>query len=269
MTQCGRAVLASTLVCLASTWTFGGPIEVTRYDFDDHVVGDRNISFGQSPIKEVFTKVGDGFGVYQVGVSDPLPGQFLDETLTFPSDDIGVVNSHPTSGKLDAWFGAVDLFVNPDNPSGTGTAIWEFDVSDFTDLSVSIDMAAMGAFIDTGYGHPHSYNWTWSIDGSPAAALFTSSIDADGSLAYTMANGDVETYDAPLLMNGSVLNNTFQTMSATVPDSGYVLTLTLNAEGDGHYAVFVFDDLVITGVPEPATLTLLTLGALLTLRRRR
>ena len=265
MTVSGRTVLALTLVCLASTCASASAVEITRYDFDANVVGGRNLSFWHS---QFIPLSGDGFGVYQVNITDPLPDQFLDETLTHPSDDIGVVNSHPTSGKLDAWFGAVDLY-NPNNSSGTGTAIWEFNISGFTDLSVSIDMAAMGAFVDTGFGHPDSYDWTWSIDDSPAAALFTSSIDEGESLDYTMANGSVVTYVDPLLMNGTMLNNTFQTMTAVLPSDGYVLTLTLNAEGDGHKKVYVLDDIVINGIPEPATLTLLTLGGLAALRRRR
>jgi hypothetical protein len=244
--------------------------EITRFDFDANSVGGRNLSYSQSPSQGLFSIAGDGFGIYQVDVTDPLPDQFLDQTTDgSPSDNIGVVNSHPVNGKLDRWFGAVDVF-NPNNPEGTASATWEFDISGYTDISVGIDMAAMGRFLDTGFGHPDSYNWTWSVDGAPEVPLFTSSINLDGSVIYTMAGGQEVTWDDPLLMNGTTLSNAFQTITADAPGTGNVGTLTLHAEGDGHLKVYVIDDIVVEGIiPEPASLALLTIGGLLTLRRRR
>ena len=260
-----RLALALVIVFAAGA----DAVEITRYDFDDNVVGGRNLSFAQSPVQGAFHQAGDAFEVLQVDVSPEIPDQFLDETTAgHPSDELGVVNSHPVAGKLDAWFGIVDLR-NPDNTSGTGTITWEFDISGFSDISVSVDMAAMGDFDFTGAENPDAYDWTWSIDGGVPVALFTSSINEDISLDYTMASGKVVNYTDPMLMNGTCLNNNFQTISGMVVGTGDVLTVTLNGESDGHNEVYAFDDIVIEGVPEPAMLVLVAVGGLTVIRRRR
>ncbi|MEQ8211617.1 MAG: hypothetical protein RH917_17455 [Lacipirellulaceae bacterium] len=211
------------------------------------------ISFSQDPAPGAFTSPGDGFEKYQVGVSASIPFQLVDDSNNGnPLDTRGIVD---TATKTDGWFGITDT-VNDDNPTvnpdGLVSATWEFDIAGATGLSVSIDVAAMGDF-EASESTGDFFNFTYSIDGSPEQALFTSSVDEDGSAIYTLADGDMFTLNDPLSMENNAgqvieLSNVFQTLTSALGVDGDVLTINLLARADGSQEEFAFDNLEVNGI---------------------
>ncbi len=216
---------------------------LARDDFDDPIGLN---SFTQSPLPGAFSSSGDGFERFEVGVSSSIPASLVDASGNgSPIDNQGIVDE---ASKTDGWFGITDI-VNGDNPSGMGTATWEFDIAGASNLSISIDMAAMGDF----EGSSDSFEWTYAVDEGPAMALFTSSVDEAGSATYTLADGDSFLLNDPLVMNdidgnATQLSNLFQTLSASIDEIGDTLTIQLVASTDGGSEAFAFDDIVIEGV---------------------
>jgi len=206
-------------------------------------------SFTQTPAPRAFSSVADGFERYQVGVNPPIPFSLVDQSTSgSPSDTLGVVDA---ATKSDGWFGITDL-VNGDNPTGEGTATWEFDITGALSLQVSIDMAAMGDFEDSSTTGDF-FNWTYSIDGGAALSLFTSSVDEAGSATYTLADGDDVLLSDPLIIENNVgeqtqLSNLFQTLTSILSGVGDTLTIELTARADGGTEAFAFDNLIIDGI---------------------
>lgn len=238
------------------------PVECFAFDTFD--ASQRLLSFSQTPAPGAFSSAGDGFEVYQRGVSANIPFQLLDDTTTFPADTAGIVKST----KLDRWFGVTDL-ANDDNPSGQGMATWVFDITSYENMSISIDMAAMGDFEASGLADIN--NWSYSIDGGAFQALFTSSIDENASETYTLESGAQFTLDDPMSMNGALLSNDFQTLTAAVLGTGSTLTLQFFSQGDGGTEAYAFDNIQVCGqlVPAPGAAAVFGLAGLAGLRRRR
>ncbi|MEM8946825.1 MAG: hypothetical protein AAGD11_16745 [Planctomycetota bacterium] len=236
---------ANTLVTIPVSFSVGEVSQVpflARDDFDAPIGLN---SFVQSPLPGAFTSPADGFERYQVGISPSIPFGLLDQSVSGnASDTLGVVNE---ATKTDGWFGVTDLN-NDDNPSGTGVATWEFDIAGASNLSVSIDMAAMGDFESSDL-----FDWTYAIDGGNAMQLFTSSVDEAGSATYTLADGDDFLLNDPLVItdNGgspTQLSNLFQTLTSSIAGVGDTLTIQLSAAADGGSEVFAFDNIVIEGI---------------------
>ena len=200
---------------------------------------------------------GSRFDVF--GITDRTVNfDFADDSAgSFPPDSFGILRT----GKTDNVFGVEDL-TNDDNTAGAGAAAWQFDISGFVDLVLSIDFAAIGDFESSN----DRFVFSASIDGGATFDLFTSSVDEDGDLTYTFESGTTNTINDPLQINGTTLSNVFQTLSASIVGSGSLLTLNLIAGSDGGSEVFVFDNLTIDGtpamtaIPEPASATMLGLG---------
>lgn len=203
---------------------------------------------------------GDMFGITdRPSAGSALPFAIADDSLiSFPGDSQGIVDENDNG----RFFGVVDT-VNSNNSSGTGTAVWTFDISGAGALSINIDFAAMGDFESSNDSHLFEVD----IDGGGFSTIFASSIDEDGSLDYTMADGGVYTVDDPMAINGTTLNNNFQTLGAAVAGSGSTLTLRYTGGGDGGTEAFAFRNIVV--VPTPGALALLGLGSLTAIRRRR
>ncbi|MCA9262158.1 MAG: hypothetical protein KDA61_23230, partial [Planctomycetales bacterium] len=230
----------------------GDPLPFVAYDTFDETRG--RIAFSQSPLPGAYSSPGDGFEVYQAGVSATIPFAAVDDSAqVFPNDTTGVIDS---ATKTDRWFGVVDTVNNDNVPTGqpgVATAQWQFDVAGASELSVSLDMGAMGDF-EAG---EDAFNWTWSIDGSDPQPLFASSVNEASSLTYVLADGDQFTLDDPLLIAPAggdpvTLSNVLQTLTAQLPATGDVLTLLLTATTDSNNdEAYVFDNLRIDGIILP------------------
>ncbi|MDH3588605.1 MAG: PEP-CTERM sorting domain-containing protein, partial [Gammaproteobacteria bacterium] len=206
-----------------------------------------------------YSNPGDGFGIYQRGVSPTIPFALLDDSLSiFPGDTLGIIDENNTG----RFFGVTDT-VNNDPFDDTVSASWVFDIGGFNNLSVSLDIGAMGDFEDAeGFGVEDFFDLSYSIDGGPLMSLFRSFVDEDGSHTYTLSDGDTFTLNDPMTLDGVILSNMLQTFSADILGTGSELTLTLTAQGDsGSEATLVFQNLIVSA-PEPAILGLLTLGLL-------
>jgi hypothetical protein len=211
----------------------------------------------------IFSSAGDGFGKYQRGVSSSIPYGVLDDSLSYSSDSLGIIKESNT----DEFFGVTDT-ENNDN-SGIVTAIWTFDISNAEDLSLSIDMGAMGDFEASN----DYFSWTYSIDGGATTTAFESTINEDASQDYTLSDGDTFTLDDYMMVGNIVLTNDLQTLTTAILGTGSTLTLTLTAETNGGEEAFAFQNVEINGtsaVPVPAAVWLLGSGllGLIGIRRR-
>jgi hypothetical protein len=224
---------------------------ITTFNFDTVVVGGKNLSFvpvpnlANSPAGPgAFSTSGDLWGVVNESINDDV----LDDSLNDIFDDFGVL---PENFDGNA-FAAEDL-LNPDNPSGTASATWTFNIAGFTDVRLSLRAAAMGNFetaaCTTPPCFPDQYVFRASVDGSAPVVLFSAAANETVSRTYTLTRGVQVTIPDPLSMNGVLLSNAFQTFTSGILQSGTTLTLTLSGQGEGSEEVFIFDDIVLTGTP--------------------
>jgi len=202
---------------------------------------------------------GDMFGITsRVAADGGLPFGMADDSAgVFLPDSQGIIKANDNG----FFFGIVDSD-NPDNPSGVGSASWTFDITGVTGLSVNLDIAAMGDFEATD-----ANDFTWSIDGSAPAPLFTSSVDEAGNQDYMMEGGAIFNLNDPMLMNGVLLNNDFQTFAAAIADTGLMLTIAFNGGSNSGNEAFAFRNLNV--IPTPGSVALIGLGGLAAVRRRR
>lgn len=161
----------------------------------------------------------------------------------------------------NGFFGIIDTenLVN----QGPIVAEFVFDVTGMSNISVNADFVAMGDFEATD-----THAFEYSFDGVNFFPLFTAFIDEAGMQTYLMdnpANNPVVKND-PMLINGVLLDDNFQNISAAVVGTGTSLTIRYTAMQDSGSEGVGFDNLAV--VPEPSSLVLLGLSGLL-LRRRR
>ncbi|HMQ48504.1 MAG TPA: lamin tail domain-containing protein [Saprospiraceae bacterium] len=200
-----------------------------------------------TPTLNSFSDAGDAWGVYSfasttaLGIRDDSGASCT--STAFPTDNQGFIGCDFVGN----YFGIVDLENN--DFSGQANASWSFNIAGATDMTVCIDMAAMGDFESTG----DAFNFFYSIDGNTPTPLFTSSVNEAGNQGYTMDDGDVFTLDDPLLMNGVLLDENFQTFSKAIAGTGSVLTIILFAQNDGGTEAFALDNIVIKGTPGGGT----------------
>ncbi|GGX60133.1 hypothetical protein GCM10007385_31740 [Tateyamaria omphalii] len=197
-----------------------------------------------------FSSAGDGFGFFQVGAGS-VPFSLVDDSAgSFPSDDQGIIDGNSNT---DVFFGVTDT-QNNDN-DGDVSATWSFDISGADDLSLSVDVGAMGDFETSD-----SFSFTYNIDDGAEISLFDFVVDEAASLDYTLAGGSVETLNDPLTLAGSgeTLSNILQTLTGSIEGTGSTLNLTFTANADGGAEAFAFQNLIIEGTggtdePEPPT----------------
>jgi predicted extracellular nuclease len=202
-----------------------------------------------------FGSAGDGFQKYQRFVSSTIPFSVLDDSLSiFTSDSLGIIKE----GNTYEFFGATDT-VNGDN-SGPVSATWVFNISGASDLSLSIDMGAMGDFESSDY-----FVWKYSIDGGATQTSFASTVDEAGSHKYTLEGGASFTLNDPMLVDGTVLTNDLQTFTTMLSGTGSELTLTLTASTNGGTEAFAFQNIVINGMSGASAPVIASCGGDLTL----
>ncbi|WP_299547518.1 ExeM/NucH family extracellular endonuclease [uncultured Tateyamaria sp.] len=184
-----------------------------------------------------FSSAGDGFGLFQAGAGS-VPFSLIDDSAAvFPGDSLGIIDSNSNT---DVFFGATDT-QNADN-DGPVSAIWSFDIAGESNLSLSVDVGAMGDFESSD-----SFVLTYNIDGGSEMVLFEFVADEAATVDYTLAGGGVETLDDPLIVSGTgeVLSNALQTLSAELAGTGSVLNVTLTGSTDGGSEAFALQNLVI------------------------
>ena len=208
---------------------------------------------------------GDWFGVASYGAwpqAAGVPIGLADDSAVgisgsapFASDTQGIIDG--TTLATDRFFASIDT-VNGANTGGSATATWEFDIAGFTDLELTIDMAAMGDFENAD-----SYVWSYSIDGGAFQTVFASTTNEAGTQSYTMQGGAVVSLDDPLQIQGTSLNDVFQPFTVSIQGTGSVLTLQIVGTSDGGSEAFAARNIIITGnsdgvdptgpAPEPTT----------------
>ena len=82
-----------------------------------------------------------------------------------------------------------------------------------------------------------------------------------------MDGGAVVNLSDPMYMNGTILNNNFQTLSANVAGTGSELWIRFTGGQDGGSEGFAFRNIEV--VPTPGTLALMGLAGVAGVRRRR
>ena len=153
----------TALIAAASFVSQASAIEIGRDDFNGFTAAD-NIGAGLvgtdpvgasvnfltrsfSPDNSANLSVGfqpgafpsSGFDLFGLTNRDVMY-DVADDSLTFTSDDLGIADSTFTGGYL-----VVSDTENNDN-SGAVSAQWDFDVTGYSNLTVSLDMAAIGDF---------------------------------------------------------------------------------------------------------------------------
>ncbi len=195
-----RAALALATVALAGQ---AFAVEIARDDFD---AAREFLTYSTSPVDPglngLFNSGAsrfDRWGIANRTLDDTagpgsqgLPFDVVDETIlaaagstggVFPPDDKGILKSTDLSNVF-----IVGDLQNDINMSGTGSATWTFDVSGFNNLSVSLDMAAIGAFEDTDV-----FQVIAQVDSNPVQIIMNGT--ANDGVQYTVEMEGGITYD--------------------------------------------------------------------------
>jgi hypothetical protein len=182
-----------------------------------------------------------------------------------------------------------DFFGLADSDALNQTASWTFDVSGYTDLNLSVDIAGISNSSFGGYAIGQAYiDFEVSIDGSPFVAAMSVDAVSGGFVTRLMDNGAQSGGGSLLQVTGpngvtKYSADTGLAVADTYTDKSVVATgaidsfvtalngagsqLTLRVNANMPFEAAAFDNIVITGVPEPASLILLGLAGLLIRRR--
>lgn len=201
----------------------------------------------------------------------------------FAADDEGIFGQNRDVN--NAFFGVSDNDAIPDNTAG-----WTFNIAGGSDLVLNIDI---GSHIDGDFAYPTDavLTFTASIDGGPAQTTFTiapASTPAgfafrplDGGanetplnvLQVTGANRVTKTLAGgggaagnTILDKATVSTGLLDTYSTPLTGTGSQLVLTFT--GTLNFEALAFDNISVTGIPEPGGLALLSTAGVLIARRR-
>ncbi|MEM6560293.1 MAG: hypothetical protein AAF656_01725 [Planctomycetota bacterium] len=230
-----HAIIAAGVVSVIGTSAFAADVLVE--DFEDATVG----------YTTSFPEAGSGTDYFK------------------RTDTSGILATF--SGVDGSFFAAQDL----DNVSGgSSPATLTFsgiDISTFTDLMFSIDLAEDDEGSNEDWDNSDSVVITYSIDGGVAQNLLA--IENDGStfnsapFIDTNFDGDGE---------GAEITDTFTTFSSSIIGTGSSMSIVITFSGlTANDEDIAFDNLTVTGtvIPEPLTVSagLLGIGGIM-LRRR-
>lgn len=195
-----------------------------------------NLLSYDNPFTDAFGSAGDGFQIYQRGISPTIPFSLADDSISvFPADTLGIVNENDGA----PFFGATDT-ANGDTNGDPVSATWVFDVSAGADLALSVDFAAMGDFENSD-----TFELTYQFDGGDVLTAFSVDVDEAVSQDYTLASGTVVTLADPAVLDGTQLNNVFQNFVADLDGAGAELTLTFTVDTDGGSEAFALRNIEI------------------------
>ncbi len=243
---------------------------------------------------------GDYFGV---GSRNAWPQGFPSPGVPFGIGDdsvFGYSNGAPFADDNEGVYGEnSDLdnnyfaIADSDEFGANQTATWTFNISGFTDLSMSLGMGGVSSDSFDGYALGAGMTLTAQIDGGATQVVFDArAIDptlyltrlmddggqsgggrllqtlGDNAVTKILADTGLAAADTFLDktpaagVGAGLLDNFFSDLNGT--GSSLVLTLT----ADMPFEAMVFDDITIYGIPAPGTLALLGLGGLAIRRRR-
>lgn len=288
-------VISVAALALAAPALAGGVI--AGEDFDG---GALNMISSSVPLLD-----GGGGDFFGVGSRNAWPQGFPIPGVPFSIGDdsvFGYSNNAPFAGDTEGVYGQNsdldnDYLAMSDTREWTSdqlTATWTFDISGYSNLMLSLGMggisnASFGGYdpagtlvtmtaqidagpIQTAYSitaiDPTGYATRLMDDGNPSGGGRLLVVAGDNAVGKYLAEdgslaADTYTDKSPASGNGAgQLDNFITALNGT----GSTLTLTLRASMP--FEAMVMDNIVITGVPEPASLVLLGLGVL-ALRRRR
>ena len=230
----------------------------------------------------------DRFGIVNRDTTDTNPGgpgnlplalpfdAVDDSNNGFAADNIGVLKTTDIGNN-------VVLLADSNNPftastNGVVQIDWDFDISGYENLQISVDFAAVGNFEDGS--DVFAFNTTLDGDSGTFQTPFLSSVAEDTFYTVTMEGGqtfgrftnpffgdeasgnapddnpvvlDIDgdpeflDYVDPVLINGVQLNNNFQTITADITGTGEVLNLNFQGLADASLEYFFFDNILITG----------------------
>ncbi len=261
--------------------------------FEDFDGGQVNLI--SSSVTNLDGGIGDFFGVASLGAwpqADSGPSfSIADDSVAdvsgdgvFAGDTEGLFGQNRAPG--DHFFALSDT---REWAPAELTASWTFDISGASHLELSIDMGAQANANFGGFDPEAEVTFTYQIDGGPVFTAFFVSPNPDfgnysyramdveaippvGSAGPLEATGDnpvTKTLaDTGLLDSNTFLNKTpaagigaglMDTFSTTLNGTGSQLVLTMTAHMPNE--AMAFDNIRITGVPEPGTVALIGMGA--------
>jgi hypothetical protein len=264
---------------------------VGREDFDGGAV-----NLISSSVTNLDGGSGDWFGVANIGAWPQQPAgppfSLVDDSVAnvsgggvFPGDTEGLVGQNRDPD--DDFFALSDT---REWSPAQRTASWTFDIAGFSDLKLSVDLGAQANSASNGFGTATSIIFSYSIDGGPTSTAFSIAPEPNfGTFAYRPmdsttvppvgANGPLEASgDNPvnktLADTGAVSADTFlnktpaagagaglmDSFATALNGAGSQLTLLMTA--DVPFEAAGFDNITITGVPEPTSMLLWVLASI-------
>ncbi|REL35114.1 hypothetical protein [Thalassotalea euphylliae] len=206
----------------------------------------------QNAFTDAFGSSSDGTQIYRRGAGS-IPLVFLDDSLASANDSLGIIKAADTA----PFFGLVDT-TNPDNLSGDVNAIWQFDINGFNQLSLAIDIAAMGDFEPSDI-----FSIEYQLDGGAWQLMLSGTADNAGQQTYQLENGNTTTLDDPMAVSGVNLTNSFTSFSQMIVNTGSTLGIRISANTNGGTEAIAFRNITVNGtalsaspveVPEPSYL---------------
>ena len=248
-------LLAATSLLL-TTKSHGGMIASALTDSSDV-----NLVQHENDFENYFSSATDIFQT--ISVSQLGAEQLIDRSALSPFiDTLGIV----TPDHLGSVFAASDT-KNADNTTGSVEALWVFDISGVENLTLDIDIAAMGDFESSD-----RLSIYYQVDGTPQTTLWTAQAQTNLQQNYQLSSGQSVSFDDPLAINGDLLSNQFTTFSADIAEKGQQLTIGIQASLDGGNEGIILKSMLITGdkqtqgpitVPTPPSIILFLLAFIL------